>query len=75
MNGILQYLQETLRRHECLLSEEHIQIVICYYILAFPIAFNCLRTYKLSLQHKCSTCNIFLKQLIEDNLRTKDSTN
>jgi protein TIF31 len=71
MNVALRYLQEALQRNETLLGTEHIQTAVCYHALA--IAFNCMGAYKLSLQHERSTYNILLKQLGEEDSRTKDS--
>uniref|UniRef100_A0A7N2LC15 Clustered mitochondria protein n=1 Tax=Quercus lobata TaxID=97700 RepID=A0A7N2LC15_QUELO len=48
MNTALRYLQETLKKNERLLGEEHIQTSVCYHALA--IAFNCMSAFKLSHQ-------------------------
>ncbi|KAJ6847343.1 clustered mitochondria protein-like [Iris pallida] len=48
MDTALRYLQEALKKNERLLGPEHIQTAVCYHALA--IAFNCMGTYKLSLQ-------------------------
>ncbi|KAG6557739.1 hypothetical protein Mapa_000505 [Marchantia paleacea] len=73
MHVALRYLQEALKRNERLLGPDHIQTAVCYHALA--IAFNCMGAYKLSFQHERSTYNILLKQLGEDDSRTRDSAN
>jgi protein TIF31 len=73
MNVALRYLQEALKRNERLLGHEHIQTAVCYHALA--IAFNCMGAYKLSLQHERSTYNILVKQLGEEDSRTRESAN
>ncbi|KAL3680571.1 hypothetical protein R1sor_023527 [Riccia sorocarpa] len=73
MHVALRYLQEALKRNERLLGPDHIQTAVCYHALA--IAFNCMGAYKLSLQHERSTYNILLKQLGEEDSRTRDSAN
>ncbi|GBG58709.1 hypothetical protein CBR_g110 [Chara braunii] len=71
MHVALRYLQEALMQNEKLLGPDHLQTAVCFHALA--IAFNCMGAYKLSLQHERSTYNILLKQLGEDDPRTKDS--
>lgn len=73
MNTALRYLQEALKKNERLLGEEHIQTAVCYHALA--IAFNCVGAYKLSHQHEKKTYDILVKQLGEDDSRTRDSHN
>ncbi|XP_042511663.1 clustered mitochondria protein [Macadamia integrifolia] len=73
MNIALRYLQEALKKNERLLGEEHIQTAVCYHALA--IAFNCMGAYKLSLQHEKKTHDILVKQLGEEDSRTRDSQN
>lgn len=73
MNTALRYLQEALKKNERLLGEEHIQTAVCYHALA--IAFNCMGAFKLSHQHEKKTYDILVKQLGEDDSRTKDSQN
>ncbi|KAI4333165.1 hypothetical protein L6164_018005 [Bauhinia variegata] len=73
MDTALRYLQEALRKNERLLGEEHIQTAVCYHALA--IAFNCMGTFKLSHQHEKKTYDILVKQLGEDDSRTRDSEN
>uniref|UniRef100_A0A1D1Z9L5 Clustered mitochondria protein homolog n=1 Tax=Anthurium amnicola TaxID=1678845 RepID=A0A1D1Z9L5_9ARAE len=73
MNTALRYLQEALKKNERLLGEGHIQTAVCYHALA--IAFNCMGAYKLSLQHEKRTYDILVKQLGEEDPRTRDSDN
>ncbi|XP_047980101.1 clustered mitochondria protein-like isoform X1 [Salvia hispanica] len=73
MDTALRYLQEALKKNERLLGEEHIQTAVCYHALA--IAFNCMGAFKLCHQHEKKTYDILLKQLGEDDSRTKDSQN
>ncbi|XP_021739250.1 clustered mitochondria protein-like isoform X2 [Chenopodium quinoa] len=73
MDTALRYLQEALKKNERLLGEEHIQTAVCYHALA--IAFNCMGAYKLSHQHEKKTYEILVKQLGEDDSRTRDSQN
>ncbi|KAL0308652.1 UNVERIFIED_CONTAM: Clustered mitochondria protein [Sesamum radiatum] len=73
MDTALRYLQEALKKNEKLLGEEHIQTAVCYHALA--IAFNCMGAFKLSHQHEKKTYDILVKQLGEDDSRTKDSQN
>ncbi|KAI3676675.1 hypothetical protein L1987_86287 [Smallanthus sonchifolius] len=73
MNTALRYLQEALKKNERLLGEEHIQTAVCYHALA--IAFNCVGAYKLSHQHEKKTYDILVKQLGEEDSRTRDSQN
>ncbi|KAL1346287.1 hypothetical protein HN51_019976 [Arachis hypogaea] len=73
MNTALRYLQEALKKNERLLGEEHIQTAVCYHALA--IAFNCMGAFKLSHQHEKRTYDILVKQLGEDDSRTRDSQN
>ncbi|KAJ4978102.1 hypothetical protein NE237_008882 [Protea cynaroides] len=73
MNIALRYLQEALKKNERLLGEKHIQTAVCYHALA--IAFNCMGAYKLSLQHETKTHDILVKQLGEEDSRTRDSQN
>ncbi|XP_078438775.1 tetratricopeptide repeat (TPR)-containing protein isoform X2 [Wolffia australiana] len=73
MNTALRYLQEALKKNERLLGQDHIQTAVCYHALA--IAFNCMGAYKLSLQHEKKTYDILVKQLGEDDPRTRDSDN
>ncbi|KAK7323253.1 hypothetical protein VNO77_26718 [Canavalia gladiata] len=73
MNTALRYLQEALKKNERLLGEEHIQTAVCYHALA--IAFNCMGAFKLSHQHEKKTYDILVKQLGEDDSRTRDSQN
>ncbi|GAV85691.1 eIF3_p135 domain-containing protein/CLU domain-containing protein/TPR_12 domain-containing protein [Cephalotus follicularis] len=73
MNTALRYLQEALKKNERLLGEEHIQTAVCYHALA--IAFNCMGAFKLSHQHEKKTYNILVKQLGEEDPRTRDSEN
>lgn len=73
MDTALRYLQEALKKNERLLGEEHIQTAVCYHALA--IAFNCMGTYKLSHQHEKKTYDILVKQLGEEDSRTRDSEN
>ncbi|KAL8500745.1 hypothetical protein ACS0TY_020362 [Phlomoides rotata] len=71
MDTALRYLQEALKKNERLLGEEHIQTAVCYHALA--IAFNCMGAFKLSHQHEKKTHDILVKQLGEDDSRTKES--
>lgn len=73
MNTALRYLQEALKTNERLLGAEHIQTAVCYHALA--IAFNCMGAYKLSIQHEKKTYDILVKQLGEEDSRTRDSEN
>lgn len=73
MDTALRYLQEALKKNERLLGEEHIQTAVCYHALA--IAWNCMGNYKLSLQHETKTYDILVKQLGEEDSRTRDSQN
>ncbi|XP_019186851.1 PREDICTED: clustered mitochondria protein-like isoform X2 [Ipomoea nil] len=73
MDTALRYLQEALKKNERLLGEDHIQTAVCYHALA--IAFNCISGYKVSRQHEQKTYDILVKQLGEDDPRTKDSLN
>ncbi|KAH1106720.1 hypothetical protein J1N35_010488 [Gossypium stocksii] len=73
MNTALRYLQEALKKNERLLGEEHIQTAVCYHALA--IAFNCMGAFKLSHQHEKKTYDILVKQLGEEDTRTRDSQN
>ncbi|XP_073038847.1 clustered mitochondria protein-like isoform X2 [Primulina eburnea] len=73
MDTALRYLQEALKKNERLLGEEHIQTAVCYHALA--IAFNCMGAFKLSHQHEKKTYDILVKQLGEDDSRTRDSQN
>ncbi|PIN12699.1 hypothetical protein CDL12_14684 [Handroanthus impetiginosus] len=73
MDTALRYLQEALKKNERLLGEDHIQTAVCYHALA--IAFNCMGAFKLSHQHEKKTYDILVKQLGEDDSRTKDSQN
>ncbi|KAF1881257.1 hypothetical protein Lal_00023293 [Lupinus albus] len=73
MNIALRYLQEALKKNERLLGVEHIQTAVCYHALA--IAFNCMGAFKLSHQHEKKTYDILVKQLGDDDSRTKDSQN
>ncbi|KAL6495668.1 hypothetical protein OROGR_030231 [Orobanche gracilis] len=73
MDTALRYLQEALKKNERLLGEEHIQTALCYHALA--IAFNCMGAFKLSHQNEKKTYDILVKQLGEDDSRTKDSQN
>ncbi|XP_075474123.1 clustered mitochondria protein isoform X1 [Primulina tabacum] len=73
MDTALRYLQEALKKNERLLGEEHIQTAVCYHALA--IAFNCMGAFKLSHQHEKKTYEILVKQLGEDDSRTRDSQN
>uniref|UniRef100_A0A2N9FQD6 Clu domain-containing protein n=1 Tax=Fagus sylvatica TaxID=28930 RepID=A0A2N9FQD6_FAGSY len=73
MNTALRYLQEALKKNERLLGEEHIQTAVCYHALA--IAFNCMGAFKLSHQHEKKTYDILVKQLGEEDSRTRDSQN
>ncbi|XP_052211359.1 clustered mitochondria protein [Diospyros lotus] len=73
MNTALRYLQEALKKNERLLGEEHIQTAVCYHALA--IAFNCMGAFKLSHQHEKKTYDILVRQLGEDDSRTRDSQN
>ncbi|XP_061337567.1 clustered mitochondria protein-like [Gastrolobium bilobum] len=73
MNIALRYLQEALKKNERLLGEEHIQTAVCYHALA--IAFNCMGAFKLSYQHEKKTYDILVKQLGEDDSRSRDSQN
>ncbi|KAK9748596.1 hypothetical protein RND81_02G069100 [Saponaria officinalis] len=73
MATALRYLQEALKKNERLLGEEHIQTAVCYHALA--IAFNCMGAYKLSHQHEKKTYEILVKQLGEEDSRTRDSHN
>lgn len=73
MNTALRYLQEALKKNERLLGEEHIQTAVCYHALA--IAFNCMGAFKLSHQHEKKTYDILVKQLGEEDSRTRDSLN
>ncbi|XP_048329363.2 clustered mitochondria protein isoform X1 [Ziziphus jujuba] len=73
MNTALRYLQEALKKNERLLGEEHIQTAVCYHALA--IAFNCMGAFKLSHQHEKRTYDILVKQLGEEDSRTRDSQN
>ncbi|KAK1369911.1 clustered mitochondria protein-like [Heracleum sosnowskyi] len=73
MNTALRYLQEALTKNERLLGEEHIQTAVCYHALA--IAFNCMGAFKLSHQHEKRTYDILVKQLGEEDSRSRDSQN
>ncbi|KAJ1280732.1 hypothetical protein BS78_04G255400 [Paspalum vaginatum] len=73
MNTALRYLQEALMKNERLLGPEHVQTAVCYHALA--IAFSCMSLYKLSIQHEKKTYDILVKQLGENDSRTKDSEN
>ncbi|XP_057978720.1 clustered mitochondria protein isoform X3 [Malania oleifera] len=73
MDTALRYLQEALKKNERLLGEEHIQTAVCYHALA--IAFNCMGAFKLSYQHEKKTYDILVKQLGEEDSRTRDSQN
>ncbi|KAL8062101.1 hypothetical protein ABFX02_02G124300 [Erythranthe guttata] len=73
MDPALRYLQEALRKNVRLLGEEHIQTAVCYHALA--IAFNCMGVFKLSHQNEKKTYDILVKQLGEEDSRTKDSEN
>ncbi|KAL7158174.1 hypothetical protein ABFS83_02G124500 [Erythranthe nasuta] len=73
MEPALRYLQEALTKNERLLGEEHIQTAVCYHALA--IAFNCMGVFKLSHQNEKKTYDILVKQLGEEDSRTKDSEN
>ncbi|XP_020090308.1 clustered mitochondria protein [Ananas comosus] len=73
MNTALRYLQEALKKNERLLGPEHIQTAVCYHALA--IAFNYMGAYKLSVQHEKKTYDILVKQLGEEDSRTRDSEN
>ncbi|VVB05448.1 unnamed protein product [Arabis nemorensis] len=73
MDTALRYLQEALKKNERLLGPEHIQTAVCYHALA--IAFNCMGAFKLSHQHEKKTYDILVKQLGDDDSRTKDSLN
>ncbi|XAR63419.1 hypothetical protein NMG60_11023342 [Bertholletia excelsa] len=73
MDTALRYLQEALKKNERLLGEEHIQTAVCYHALA--IAFNCMGAFKLSQQHEKKTYDILVKQLGEEDSRTRDSQN
>lgn len=73
MNTALRYLQEALKKNERLLGEEHIQTAVCYHALA--ITFNCMGAFKLSHQHEKKTYDILVKQLGEEDSRTRDSQN
>ncbi|KAK9741090.1 hypothetical protein RND81_03G080800 [Saponaria officinalis] len=73
MATALRYLQEALKKNERLLGEEHIQTAVCYHALA--IACNCMGAYKLSHQHEKKTYEILVKQLGEEDSRTRDSHN
>ncbi|XP_062220117.1 clustered mitochondria protein-like [Phragmites australis] len=73
MNTALRYLQEALMKNERLLGPDHIQTAVCYHALA--IAFSCMGAYKLSIQHEKKTYDILVKQLGDDDSRTKDSEN
>ncbi|KAK4591752.1 hypothetical protein RGQ29_016266 [Quercus rubra] len=43
--------------------------------MLLPIAFNCMGAFKLSHQHEKKTYDILVKQLGEDDSRTRDSQN
>ncbi|KAK8639882.1 hypothetical protein V6N13_138248 [Hibiscus sabdariffa] len=73
MNTALRYLQEALKKNERLLGKEHIQTAVCYHALA--IACNCMGAFKLSHQHEKKTYDILVKQLGEEDSRTRDSQN
>ncbi|KAK4756668.1 hypothetical protein SAY87_006795 [Trapa incisa] len=73
MDTALRYLQEALKKNERLLGENHIQTAVCYHALA--IAFNCMGAFKLSYQHEKKTYDILVKQLGEEDSRTRDSEN
>ncbi|KAL5666292.1 hypothetical protein ACJX0J_026400, partial [Zea mays] len=73
MNTALRYLQEALMKNERLLGPDHVQTAVCYHALA--IAFSCMSLYKLSIQHEKKTYDILVKQLGENDSRTKDSEN
>lgn len=73
MSTALRYLQEALKKNERLLGPGHIQTAVCYHALA--IAFSCMGAYKLSIQHETKTHDILVKQLGNDDSRTKDSEN
>ncbi|CAL9148830.1 unnamed protein product [Musa hybrid cultivar] len=71
METALRYLQEALKKNERLLGPEHIQTAVCYHALA--IAFDCMGAYRLSIQHEKKTHDILVKQLGEEDSRTKES--
>ncbi|URE31154.1 hypothetical protein MUK42_16295 [Musa troglodytarum] len=71
METALRYLQEALKKNERLLGPEHIQTAVCYHALA--IAFDRMGAYKLSIQHEKKTHDILVKQLGEEDSRTKES--
>nr|XP_011462553.1 PREDICTED: clustered mitochondria protein [Fragaria vesca subsp. vesca] len=73
MPTALRYLQEALKKNERLLGVEHIQTAVCYHALA--IACNCMGAFKLSHQHEKKTYDILVKQLGEEDSRTRDSQN
>ncbi|CAH2064335.1 unnamed protein product, partial [Thlaspi arvense] len=73
MDTSLRYLQDALKKNERLLGPEHIQTAVCYHALA--IACNSMGLFKLSHQHEKKTYEILVKQLGEDDSRTKDSQN
>nr|VDD11346.1 unnamed protein product [Brassica rapa] len=73
MDTALRYLQDALKKNERLLGPEHIQTAVCYHALA--IACNSMGLFKLSHQHEKKTYDILVKQLGEDDSRTKDSQN
>ncbi|GMI95762.1 FRIENDLY MITOCHONDRIA, non responding to oxylipins 38 [Hibiscus trionum] len=73
MDTALRYLQEALKKNERLLGEEHIQTAVCYHALA--IVFNCMGAFKLSHQQEKKTYDILVKQLGEEDSRTRDSQN
>ncbi|ESQ45291.1 hypothetical protein EUTSA_v10010065mg [Eutrema salsugineum] len=73
MDTALRYLQDALKKNERLLGPEHIQTAVCYHALA--IACNSMGLFKLSQQHEKKTYDILVKQLGEDDSRTKDSQN
>ncbi|KAJ3694660.1 hypothetical protein LUZ60_000037 [Juncus effusus] len=73
MNTALRFLQEALKKSEKLLGEEHIQTAYCYHALA--VACNSMGAFKLSVQHEKKTYDILLKQVGEEDSRTKESEN
>ncbi|GLT37055.1 hypothetical protein SLA2020_113930 [Shorea laevis] len=73
MNTALRYLQAALTKNERLLGEEHIQTAACH--REFAIAFNDMGAFKLSHQHEKKTYDILVKQLGEEDSRTRDSQN
>uniref|UniRef100_A0A1J3FQ72 Clustered mitochondria protein homolog n=1 Tax=Noccaea caerulescens TaxID=107243 RepID=A0A1J3FQ72_NOCCA len=73
MDTALRYLQDALKKNERLLGPEHIQTAVCYHALA--IACNSMGAYKFSHQHEKKTYDILVKQLGDDDSRTRDSLN